>query len=433
MKKIFLFFGLFLYSNLFAAPANPLTTATYYDTAYDAYYTSSGGAVYSNNISYNASHPDGTRYLTQWNGQTVVAVICCRYNGIYQTLTYYGTTIVGGCPSDYTLNETNECIAPPPDCSLIPNSTLNIDTYTCDCDINFILSNSLCEDDKNNNGILDTVDPDADIDGDGIPNSIDLDDDGDGVTDSIDPDHSDYDPFKPESACGKWSTSPLVVLGEAIYGFNDYSYVGVMTDTECNNILSTPIVDSILIQPDSNLECSSKYCFAHYISKNCSFIPESYAPNGFEWVYKNFSPSTCVSKVDMVNYIDSNVILPDIQNCPDTSFCFLKVPTKKTDENNQTAAPDINSTSIDLQPLLKVAEDTNLNLEDIKDKIDNSNLSLEEISKTSTNQLSTTQDFKKSFDDFSLSSGTWQKNLLGESKSSNSKLGVCRSPKVEIL
>lgn len=383
--------------------------STYYDdTGFNASSTAvtyNGYNIFDSIDSGLPVQPDGSygdvRWVTGVNINKEIAVSCTSP----QVLDVYTNTCVDTVPiadldddSDGILNK----------CDLD-----YIDFQTSDCSGNGVLNN--VDTDIDGDGIVNALDGDADPDGDGLINSLDPDDDNDGIADNIDPDSGDYDPFKEDSSCGEISTDPLVKDGSILYSFNDYLYKGSMSTAECNNFLLDTNIDSILNQPDKNVECSVNYCFAHAVSKSCSFIPESYAP-GSTWVYKNLSSSSCAAKVDFVLYSASQVKVPDPVNCPTTSFCFLKPAIVDTPERNQTAPSDLNSTSLDLAPLLKSQNDTNLNLEDIKDKLDNSNLSLEEISKNSNNLLSTNQDMKSSLDDFSLASGKYQSESLSQQK-----------------
>jgi hypothetical protein len=226
-----------------------------------------------------------------------------------------------------------------------------------------------------------------------------------------------------DSSCGVVSIEPLFKSGSIIYSFSDYTYKGILNSSECNNLLLGSDVDSILLQPDKKTGCDGTYCYAHYIKTNCSFIPEVYKPSS-DYVYKSYNASICDSKVDGINYSASSYILPDSTNCPTTGFCFLLPIKDSIPENNQTAPPDLNSTSVDLAPLLKAQEDTNLNLDDIKNKLDSSNLSLEEIAKSSGDLLTSNQDFKKSFDSFSLKTGTFQQDILGQAKKTTDNLNT---------
>ncbi len=238
-----------------------------------------------------------------------------------------------------------------------------------------------------------------------------------------DPLSPNYNPFD-TSACGQISESPLNAFGAVgVYTFSQYVFQGQIPSSQCQAYLLDSNIDSILVQPDAASECTGEYCFIHKRQISCDFDINSYKPAAdFVYIYA-YGASACSALVDGKNYISFQYKIPDSTNCPNTGYCFLqKAPNAPITPDSNTVNPDLNSTTPELSPLLQSQNNSNEKLDDIKNRMDMTNKSLDSLSTDTHDLLALNHDLKSSLDNFSLESGTFQDNSLGEQKTTNSKL-----------
>lgn len=422
MKIIFLVFFLFLSlsSSLFGGTYN--YDGINYDSDNQCKSFTSGGSAHDTMI----KKSDGTYYTTTNSTdmcglpQTVNDVMITS-NNISEYITTFASYFNSGgvIYCKFRAYTTVTFSVSPRQCA----SGSSLDVTDCSCDVTCPVGQFL---DANLTCVSNLLNPNLDTDGDGILNKNDPDADGNGIADKNDPNSPLYNPFANSSTCGNASESPLNAFGSVgVYTFNQYIFQGQIPLSQCNTLLSNG-ADSILYQPDKVSECGTNgFCFAHFKNKsNCSFDPENYKPAS-DYIYRSYPTSqTCAANVDGVEYLGYSFIVPDVVNCTNTGFCFLQVPhtTPQPDSNTTTTNPDLNSTTPELSPLLQSQNNSNTKLDEIKTKLDKSNTSLEKMTTKMSDLLTLTSDSKKSLDKFSLDTGNFQSDSLGQQKETNTKL-----------
>ncbi len=181
------------------------------------------------------------------------------------------------------------------------------------------VSFNVCEEPNNDNNNSDELgDPNADDDGDGIPNGAD----------------ADYTKCLGFSDTAQKSFHPS---GTA-YPLSEYVYSGLYSFLECSQKTYNADIDSIFTVPDiNNPKCENIYCFIHSLSKQC--LPaEDYLPDGYIYMDSITSSTACNNLMDGINYSHTIWTSPDQTNCPSSNFCFAR-PSDCSKFNYQDRIP----------------------------------------------------------------------------------------------
>ena len=112
-------------------------------------------------------------------------------------------------------------------------------------------------------------------------------------------------------------------------------------------------------------------------------------------------------------------VYPNLQNCPNIAFCFLK-PIVSSDNNNTNSNLSGNNKN-----LVNGINNTNSHLQDLKNKTDLTNKKLEDLNNNASNLLSNNKDIKSTLDKISLSSDKslkTQLDLLNKASSIKSEI-----------
>lgn len=317
-----------------------------------------------------------------------------------------------GCPSGQEI--INGVCATPPTCASdtawdsltdtckpIPPPDADSDGTPDKCDFDFANYATLdCDDDTKLNGT------DDDIDDDGILNASDTDDNKDGTADYLQPSSPDYD-----LSCRGVNSTTATNLP---YPFREYSFYSDIDSTRCSFlVLDNSKIDATVSLVDINHpRCEKPYCYVHYAVDKCNFDASWYSP-GIGWDYlAGKTESQCSLLVDGVKYSTSSYMAPDTLKCPTTGFCYLKrvdttpLPDDKNSEDGDESmkAPDLNSTTADLAPLLNAQNTTNKHLDDLKLKADISNNHLDDLKRTADDSLNIQRDAKSVLSDLKSNS-----------------------------
>lgn len=320
------------------------------------------------------------------------------------------------CPSGQEV--INGACAVPPTCT--PPQIWNSDTDTCVAppapDADGDGTPDKCDFDHPDFKILD-------CDGDGKMNSGDPDMDGDGTTDTSDSDMNNdgvpdaQQPSSPtyNSNCQGADLSRDYVRNGVNYPETQYFLKGNFFPSVCIGFVNTENIDSSFTAYDKNPQCNATYCYVHILKPDCNDESSKYIPQGSEWIYKAgvSSASQCASMVDNVKYNQSTFEAPNLTNCPDSKYCFLKRVTNVPDINNSISKNiDTNRTSSDLQPLLEAHNASNQHLTDIKTKIDTTNTKLDDLKGVSNEILNKNESMDTSLKSLKSNSDKALKNDL---------------------
>ncbi|MBW6462527.1 MAG: hypothetical protein K0B07_05790 [DPANN group archaeon] len=359
---------------------------------------------------------------------TIYTSTLCPDGKKYNKYSYAVYIDYPSCPSGQEI--INGSCAVPPTCAT--GTLWNPITDTCEYDPNTA--------DADGDGIPDKCDPDyvdyltMDCNSDGEANGVDDDIDGDGIKNA-----NDTNPFVAGTGDLDLTCKGANIGGTSSlpFPFSTYSFISNDDTYKCGLLLlNSSVYDAVVSLNDiNNPACENSYCYAHKIKNECDFDVSFYRPST-NWDYIPYkTESQCDLLVDGIRYSSSSYSVPDSQKCPSTSFCFVKrideeedvLPTETNSENQDPTmeAPDLNSTTSDLSPLLNAQNTSNKHLQDLKDKTDYSNKRLDDLKDLSSKSLDVNKDMKstlnslKSNSDRSLEN---QSNSLSKLSSLDSNL-----------
>ncbi|MGE0738284.1 hypothetical protein [Sulfurimonas sp.] len=262
-------------------------------------------------------------------------------------------------------SDTDTCVSPP-----APDADGDGTPDKCDFDHpDFKLLD--CDGDGNKNS------SDPDLDGDGTDDVNDADMNNDGIPDANQPASPNYNPN-----CEGADLSRDYVFTGVTYPKATYYLKGNIFITQCISLVDFETIDSSFTAYDKNPQCNATYCYVHILKPDCFDESAKYIPQGPEWIYKSGfqSESQCAAMVDNIKYSTHSYSAPNLTNCPDSKYCYLKRVENVPDINNTTSENiDTNRTSSDLVPLLEAHNKSNEHLTDIKTKIDTTNTKLDDL------------------------------------------------------
>lgn len=308
----------------------------------------------------------------------------------------------GGCPTGQTFDEkTCSCVAP-----VTPSSPdVDGDGTPDKCDFDHPDFKIL---DCDGDGKMNSGDPD--MDGDGTTDTNDADMNNDGIPDSQQPSSPTYNPD-----CLGADLSRDYVRTGITYPETTYYLKGNMFVSQCVAFVDYDNIDSSFSAYDKNIECKATYCFVHILKPDCNDESARYIPQGSGWIYKSGiqSQTQCTALVDNVKYSQSTFEAPNLTQCPDSKYCYLKRLIDVPDINNSISEPiDTNRTSIDLQPLLEAQNKSNLHLADLKTKVDTTNTKLDDLKGISNEILNKNESMDSSLKSLKSNSDKSLKNDL---------------------
>lgn len=363
-------------------------------------------------VSFTGSYPNyyQLKYATAYTGTFTSPSFCrCVSNGWYpssdnsyykcDTVEYLGFDDNYQCPSGQTI-VNGSCVPLPPDAD--GDGTPD----KCDYDHpNF--ANLDCDGDTIPNGT------DDNIDGDDALNDNDLDSNNDGIPDSTQKGSPHY-----SANCQGADLSRDYVIQGVSYPKATYYSKGVMWISQCDALVNTTDIDSSFSAFDKNPECKAFYCFVHPVKPSCTYAPADYQPQGSSWTYKSGvdSEAKCSTYVDNVKYSSHHFAAPNLSDCPESTFCFLKrvdnAPAYVDQNMSENKTVDLNSTSQDLKPLLDAHNKTNEHLTDIKTQLVTSNKTLEDLKGVSNDILNKNESMDSSLKSLKSNSDKSLKNDL---------------------